>query len=155
MQHPPSPEPAVTSSRRGLRLRHVDDGKRSYFEVANPGELERIKPSLTQAEYDAGLELRRLWAAGAMNPEPSSSCIDGLGPPRRGFQDHDDEHRLEAQDELRSAIGSMGGLGMCGRYAVEICCYERHVRTQDELLYLRQALSRLAEHLRQGRRAAA
>jgi hypothetical protein len=85
-QHPPSPDQLpVTSSRRGLRLRHVDKGQRSYFEVADPGELERIKASLTQAEYDAGLGLRRLWAAGAMNPEPSSSCLDRLGLPPEGL----------------------------------------------------------------------
>jgi hypothetical protein len=49
----------------------------------------------------------------------------------------------------------MGSLGMGGRYAVEVCCYERRVTSQDRLLELRRALSRLAEHLRQERRAAA
>jgi hypothetical protein len=79
-----------------------------------------------------------------------------LGMPPRCFGEHeDDDNRCEAQDELWAAIRSMGGMGMYGRFAVEITCYERRVRTQDELLYLRQALSRLAEHLRQGRRAAA
>lgn len=66
-----------------------------------------------------------------------------------------DDYRLEAQDDLRAAIRSMGYWGMGGRYAVEVCVYERRVRTQDALLHLRQALSRRAEHLRQGRRQAA
>jgi hypothetical protein len=49
----------------------------------------------------------------------------------------------------------MGMMGMSGRYAAEVCVYEGRVTTQDALLYLREALSRLAEHLRQERRAAA
>jgi hypothetical protein len=46
-------------------------------------------------------------------------------------------------------------LGMAGRFAVEVCCYERRVTSQDALLYLRTALSRLAEHLRSAARRAA
>jgi hypothetical protein len=37
--------PPLVASRRGLRLRFTDGGKRSYFEVESPGELERIKGS--------------------------------------------------------------------------------------------------------------
>src|SRR5918992_1847638 len=107
MQHIPSSDPPpVTSSRRGLRLRHVDDGKRSYFEVADPGELERLRDRLAVAEYEAGLELRRLWAQGTLNPEATSSAMERLGMPRTGFAEHEDEHRLEAQDELRAVVRS-------------------------------------------------
>jgi hypothetical protein len=147
--------PPVTSSRRGLRLRHVKDGTQSFYEVACPGELERIRHAITRAEYDAGVHLRGLWVHGTLNPEASSSAIDRLGLPRARFVEHDNEGRLEAQDELRAACKAMGMLGMAGRFAVEVCCYERRVRNADEVLYLRTALSRLAEHLRTGRRQAA
>jgi hypothetical protein len=74
----------------------------------------------------------------------------------RGYRaDPAAEQRCEAQDELRDALRSMGGLGLYGRYAVEVAIYERRVKTQDALLHLRAALSWLAEHLRQGRRQAA
>jgi hypothetical protein len=73
--------PPVTSSRRGLQLRHVKGGAQSFYEVEHPGELERIKPSLTRAEYDAGITLRRLWAGGTMNPETQSSSTSRLGMP--------------------------------------------------------------------------
>jgi hypothetical protein len=151
----PEPPP-VTSSRRGLRLRHVDGGSRSYFEVEHPGELERIKPSLTLAAYDAGIMLRLLWVRGTMNPETQASSTSRLGMPRAAFTDHhDDDMRCEAQDELRAAVRAMGYLGMGGRFAVEVVVYERRVTSQDALLYLRQALSRLAEHLRSAARRAA
>jgi hypothetical protein len=151
----PEPPP-VTSSRRGLRLRHVKGGAQSFFEVEHPGELERINPELTLAEYDAGIMLRLLWARGTMNPETQSSSKSRLGMPRTAFtDDHDDDKRCEAQDELRAACRAMGMLGMAGRFAVEVCCYERRVTSQDALLYLRTALSRLAEHLRSAARRAA
>jgi hypothetical protein len=76
------------------------------------------------------------------------------GVSRASFHDHDDA-RLEAQDELRAACRAMGMMGMAARYAIEVCCYERRVTSQDALLHLRQALSRLADHLRQERRQAA
>jgi hypothetical protein len=44
---------------------------------------------------------------------------------------------------------------MAGRFAVEVCVYERRVTSQEGLHALRTALSRLAEHLRQERRQAA
>jgi hypothetical protein len=117
--------------------------------------LERIKASLTGPEYDAGLELRRLWAAGTMNPEAQASALDRLGMPPRGHHTPVDEHRDEAQDALRAALRAMGMMGMSGALVVRVVIYEERVTSQDELLYLRQALSRLAEHLRQGRRQAA
>jgi hypothetical protein len=49
----------------------------------------------------------------------------------------------------------MGYWGMGGRFAVEVVVYERRIRSADEVLQLRTALSRLAEHLRTGRRRAA
>jgi hypothetical protein len=148
-------DPPVTSARRGIRLRHVDDGKRSYFEVEHPGEVERIKDRLSAAEYEAGIMLRHLWSQGTLNPEAQSSALDRLDMPRTGFAEHEDEHRLEAQDELRAALRSMGMMGMSGRLAVEIVIYERRVRSQAMLLHLREALSRLAEHLRSVSRRAA
>jgi hypothetical protein len=121
----PEPPP-VTSSRRGLKLRHIEGGSRSYFEVEHPGELERVKPSLTRAEYDAGITLRRLWAAGTLNPETQSSSTSRLGMPRAAFtDDNDDDHRCEAQDELRAAVRSMRGMGMHGRYAIEVAAATR------------------------------
>jgi hypothetical protein len=151
----PEPPP-VTSSRRGLRLRHVKGGAQSFFEVEHPGELERVKPDLTPAEFDAGIMLRLLWARGTMNPEATSSSTSRLGMPRAAFtDDHDDDKRCEAQDELRAACRAMGYLGMGGRLAVEVVVYERRVTSQDALLYLRQALSLLAEHLRSAARRAA
>jgi hypothetical protein len=74
--------------------------------------------------------------------------------PLRGYHDGAEEHRLGAQDDLRSACRAMGMLGVGGRFAIQVCCYERRVKSQDALLYLRESLSRLAEHLRQERRAA-
>jgi hypothetical protein len=38
--------------------------------------------------------------------------------------------------------------GMAGRFAMEVCVYERRVRTVAELAWLCEALGRLAEHLR-------
>jgi hypothetical protein len=127
---PASDPPPVTSSRRGLKLRYVNKGQQSFYEVGHPGELERIKPSLTQAEYDAGLELRRLWVAGTMNPESQSSVLSRLGMPPRGYHDHDDDHRLEAQDELRAALRSMRMLGMGGQLSLDVVVYERRVTSQ-------------------------
>jgi hypothetical protein len=151
---PPSEPPPVTASRRGLRLRHVDGGKRSYFEVECPGELERLKDRMTPAEFDAGIQLRLLWAHGTLNPESQSSCMHRLGMPPRSLCEHDDDHRLEAQDELRAAIRAMGYMGMSGRFAVEVVVYERRVETAEKLDALRSALSRLAEHLRPKKAAA-
>jgi hypothetical protein len=76
-------------------------------------------------------------------------------PPAAGASAPDDEHRDEMQDVLRAPIRSMGGMGTYERFAVEVCCYGVRVKTQDALLHLRAALSRVAEHLRQGRRQAA
>jgi hypothetical protein len=141
-------EPPVTSSRRGLRLRHVDAGKRSYFEVANPGELERVKPQLTLAEYEAGVRLRQLWASGTLNPESASSCLERLGLPPRGYrEDVADDPRCAAQDALRAAMRAMKYMGMAGRFAVDVCVYERRVETVADLCELREALGRLAQHL--------
>jgi hypothetical protein len=115
MPIPDHDNPPVTASRRGLRLRHTDGGKCSYFEVAEPGELERIRPDLTKAEFDAGIQLRPLWAQGTLLAAPSASCLDRLGMPRRGYHaDPADEHRCEAQDRLRAAMRAMGGLGIAG-----------------------------------------
>jgi hypothetical protein len=152
----PEPEPPpVTASRRGLRLRHVKGAAKSFYEVECPGELERLKDRLASPEFEAGLTLRRLWVAGTMNPETQSSCLDRLGMPPSGFHDVADERRLEAQDRLRAAVRAMGYMGMGGRLAVEVVAYERRVRNAEELLYLRDALSRLADHLWQARTAAA
>jgi hypothetical protein len=153
----PDPEPPpVTSSRRGLKLRYVKDGAQSFYEVAHPGELERLRPELTAGEYDAAIHLRGLWARGAMNPASTASALDRLGMPRSGFSEHEEnDERDAAQDALRAAMRSMGTMGMSARYAVEVVCYERRVTSQDALLYLRQALSRLAEHLRNAPRRAA
>jgi hypothetical protein len=63
--------PPWISSRCGLRLRHVKGGTQSFYEVAEPGELERLKPSLTGPEYEAGIQLRLLWASGTMLAEPT------------------------------------------------------------------------------------
>jgi hypothetical protein len=126
----PEPPP-VTSSRRGIRLRHAKGGAQSFFEVEHPGELERVKPELTPAEFDAGIMLRLLWARGTMNPEATSPSTSRLGMPRAAFtDDHDDDKRCEAQDELRAACRAMGLLGMAARYAIEVCCYERRVTSQ-------------------------
>jgi hypothetical protein len=73
----PEPPPA-TSSRRGLRLRHVKGGTQSFYDVEHPGELERVRPELTRAKYDAGITLRRLWASGTINPEATSSSTSRL-----------------------------------------------------------------------------
>jgi hypothetical protein len=70
---------------------------------------------MTQAEYDADIMLRMLWARGMLNPETQSSCLDRLGMPPGGFHDADEDYRLEAQDELRQACRAMGMLGMGGR----------------------------------------
>jgi hypothetical protein len=44
----------------------VNRGQQSFYEVEHPGELERIRPSLTHAEFDAGTMLRLLWAEGTL-----------------------------------------------------------------------------------------
>jgi hypothetical protein len=155
---PPIPdEPPVTSSGKVLRLRHVDKGRRSYFEVACPGEPERTKPSLTQAEYDAAVRLRGLWMRGCMNPEASSSSISRLGMPKLTclVAHAENDERNEAQDRLRAAMRAMGSVGMGGRLAVEVVVYERRVTSQELLHELRCALSRLAEHFRSAARRAA
>jgi hypothetical protein len=139
-----------------LRLRHVKGGAQSFFEVAEPGELERIKPELTRAEYDAGIHLRGLWARGTMNPEATASALDRLGMPRSGFAEHEEnDERDAAQDELRAACRAMRMLGMAGRLAVEVCVYERRIELAEDVHTLRVALSRLAAHLRNGPRRAA
>jgi hypothetical protein len=140
-------EPPVTASRRGLRLRYVDGGKRSYFEVAKPGELERLKPQLTLAEYEAGVRLRQLWASGTMIAEPSASCLNRLGLPPRGYHSGPDDDRLAAQDALRTACRVMGMMGMGGQLAIDVCIYERRIETVAGLAELREALGRLAQHL--------
>jgi hypothetical protein len=156
-QHAPASAapPAVTNSRRGLRLRHVKDGTQSFYECEYVGELERLKNKLSRPEFDAGITLRALWRRGTMNPEATSSCLDRLGMPPRGHYEAEDEDTLEQQDELRAAVRSMAYLGMGGRLAIEVVAYERRVGTADELDALREALSRLASHLRQARYQAA
>jgi hypothetical protein len=150
-QHAPAraEPPAVVSTRRGLRLRPTNDGARLFFEVEDPGELERLKDQLSRSEYQAGVALRGLWRRGVMNPEPTASAMDRLGMPRGGFAEHEaDDERDEAQDELRAAVRSMRYMGMGGRLAIEVVVYERRIRTADELDALREALGRLADHLR-------
>jgi hypothetical protein len=49
----------------------------------------------------------------------------------------------------------MGMLGLAGRLTVEVVCYERRITTAEGLDALREALSRLADHLRQERGAVA
>jgi hypothetical protein len=75
--------------------------------------------------------------------------------PPSGFYERDDDHRLEAQEELRAAVRAMGMMGRAGRLAVEVVAYERRVETAEELDALREALSKLADHLRPKRAAAA
>jgi hypothetical protein len=114
MQHPDRP---VTSSRGGLRLRHVKGGTQSFYEVEHPGELERIKPSLTAAEYDAGIMLRLLWARGTINPETQSSSTSRLGMPRAAFtDDHDDSGRPgDAGGRAAASDGTRRGARPRGR----------------------------------------
>jgi hypothetical protein len=126
-----------------------------FFEVEDPGELERLKDKLSRAEYQAGVALRGLWRRGAMNPAPSASSTSRLGMPRSGFSEHEaNDERDAAQDALRAACRAMGMLGMSGRLALEVCVYERRVTTAEGLDALREALSRLADHLEGARRAA-
>ena len=75
--------------------------------------------------------------------------------PPGSYYDVDEDHRLEAQDELRAACRAMGMMGMGGRLAIEVVCYERRVKTADELDALREALQRLARHRRNTTRQAA
>lgn len=145
----PAAQPERANARRGLRLRTVRGSNRSFYEVADPGALEAVREKLTRAEFEAGLELRRLWRAGTLNGEATSSPVSRLGLGRaRFYQDNADDARLEAHDRLGAALRSMGMMGMAGRFAVEVCVYERRVRTAEELDALREALRRLAEHLK-------
>jgi hypothetical protein len=85
-----------------------------------------------------------------LHPEATASAMDRLGMPRSGFAEHEaNDERDEAQDALRAACRAMGMLGMSGRLAVEVVCYERRITTAEGLDALREALSRLADHLRQ------
>ena len=46
-------------------------------------------------------------------------------------------------------------MGLSGQFAVECVIFDRRVRTLEELCHLRDALARLADHLRQVARAQA
>jgi hypothetical protein len=45
------------------------------IEVESAGEIERIRAHLDPDDYDAALELRRLWFYGALNGDAGLSCI--------------------------------------------------------------------------------
>jgi hypothetical protein len=64
------------------------------------------------------------------------------------------DERLEANDELRAAYRAMGLMGLRGNFAVAVVCHERRIRSADEMDYLREALTRLANWLEGNRRAA-
>lgn len=126
--------------RPGLTLRIV--GERSFYEVACAGELERVRGALSSAQYDAALELRRLWHDGTLAPGPTASCLASLEAGTSRSADVPDR-RLEANDRLRRLLRSMAG---CADHVVDVCCYDRRA----DLHTLQKGLQRAVASCRQG-----
>ena len=136
-----------TTVRKGLRVRTLDDGRRSVVEVAEPGELERLRDAgdLTPRQYEAGLALRDLWHEGTLLAEPSSSGLTRLEDPYRRPSPSDiSDHRLEANDLLRSAVRA---LGPARDWIIQVAIYDAPVKSGVGIRLLRRGLDRLAGHL--------
>jgi hypothetical protein len=96
--------------RPDLRIREIRTSSGRIIdhviEVEHAGELGRIRDHLELDEYDAALELSRLWHYGTLNGDSGQSCIARMesGAASSSLSDT----RLNINDELRRSMGYMG-----------------------------------------------
>jgi hypothetical protein len=126
--------PERANAGKGIRLRVVRGADRSYYEVEDPGALEAVRAGLCDAEFHAGLELRRLWRIGTLNGESTSSPVSRLGLGCSGFyQDAPDDGRGVAA--ARGAAQFASGIACTcsrdnGRCGQENCSGRRQYRAK-------------------------
>jgi hypothetical protein len=131
--------------RPDLRIREIRTSSGRVIdhviEVEDAGEIERIRDHLEPAEYDAALELRRLWHSGTINGRSGITPIARLasGFASGGMSDG----RLTRNDALRKALGYCG---MMAGYVLDVVVYDRRVETKADMAWLREGLQRLVKY---------
>lgn len=120
--------------RPDLRIREIRTSSGRVIdhviEVENAGEIERIRAHLEPDEYDAAIELRRLWHYGTLNGDAGQSCIARMES--GAASGSVSETRLTLNDALRHALRGlgMGYMGMMASYVLDVVVYDKRLENK-------------------------